>query len=297
VLGADEVERIAGSFPGSVAARLVGESSSRPAYAGPVRRENGAMTATTSHMNYLRTVATLRRQLQATIDRTLTSAHTTHGVRRTLRAAIRELDLWEAHARSTATLGTQAGRLEARHIQIGGGVHTLNGYVNVDLVPPADVLWDVREGLPFREITAQVIFTEHFLEHIDYPVSVKRFVAECFRVLADDGQLIVGVPDAAMVIDAYVHDDPVIRERMMREWYDKRDNQEHFNTYLDLVNYVFRDQDDNNRYTPHLWSYDYDKLASLMVATGFRSVEPWQFDPRLANPNRQWGSVYAIAVK
>lgn len=255
------------------------------------------MTVATSHANYLRTVATLRRQLQAAIDRTLTSAHTTHGVRRTLRAATRELELWETHARSAAAVGKRAGRLEARRIQVGGGTHVLTGYVNVDLTPPADVLWDVREGLPFRDATSGVIFSEHFLEHIDYPVSVKRFIAECFRVLADDGQLIIGVPNAALVIDAYVHDDPMIRDRLMREWYDKRDNVEHFNTYLDLVNYVFRDQDDSNRYTPHLWSYDYDKLSSLMVAAGFRSVEPWQFDPRLANPNRQWGSVYAIAVK
>jgi hypothetical protein len=35
------------------------------------------------------------------------------------------------------------------------------------------------------------------------------------------------------------------------------------NTYLDPVNYVFCDQDDDDKYTPHLWAYDYDKLADV----------------------------------
>ncbi len=243
------------------------------------------------------TVAALRRDLQASVDRALASEHATHGLRRALRAVAREIAVWEGHACSAVELGNQAGRLEARQIQIGGGAHTLAGFVNVDLVPPADVLWDVREGLPFRNVTSSVIFAEHFLEHIDYPVSAKRFVAECFRVLAAGGHLIVGVPDAALVIDGYVNDDQALRDRMMRDWYGNRDNQAHVNTYVDLVNYVFRDQDDSDRYTPHLWAYDYPKLESLMTSAGFRSVEPWQFDPRIANPERQWGSVYAVATK
>ncbi len=254
------------------------------------------MAATTTRDDAV-TIAALRRDIQASVDRALACEHATHGLRRALRAVAGEIALWEGHACSAAELGEQAGRLEAHQIQIGGGARTLAGFVNVDLVPPADVLWDVREGLPFRDATSSAIFAEHFLEHIDYPVAAKRFIAECFRVLATRGHLIVGVPDAALVIGGYVNDDRALRDRMMRDWYGKRDNQAHFNTYVDLVNYVFRDQDDSDRYTPHLWAYDYPKLESLMISAGFRSVEPWQFDPRIANPERQWGSVYAVATK
>jgi len=116
-------------------------------------------------------------------------------------------------------------------------------------------------------------------------------------VLATDGHLIIGVPDAALVIDGYIGNDQALWKRMISDWYDKRDIKDHFNTYVDLVNYVFRDQDDSDRYTPHLWAYDYPKLESLMISAGFRSVGSWQFDPRLANPDRQWGSVYAAATK
>lgn len=34
-----------------------------------------------------------------------------------------------------------------------------------------------------------------------------------------------------------------------------------------------------------------------MFNTLIRSVEPWPFDPAIANPKRQWGSVYVVAVK
>ena len=73
--------------------------------------------------------------------------------------------------------------------------------------------------------------------------------------------------------------------------------QDDINTYLDLINYVFRDQDDDPVYNPHYWAYDHDKLVQLFTEAGFRTVEPWPFDPAMANPKRQWGSVYVSAVR
>jgi len=80
-------------------------------------------------------------------------------------------------------------------------------------------------------------------------------------------------------------------------WYGKRNCLGDFNTYIDLVNYVFRDQDDNKKYTPHLWSYDFEKLQSLMIECGFLKVERWKFDPTIAQSKREWGSIYIIATK
>ncbi|MFK4148525.1 hypothetical protein [Streptomyces sp. NPDC004065] len=84
---------------------------------------------------------------------------------------------------------------------------------------------------------------------------------------------------------------------MIRRWYAKRDGLSDINTRLDLVNLVFRDQDDDPTYTPHLWAYDHDKLVQLFTEAGFTAVEPWTFDSTMANPKRQWGSVYVIATK
>ncbi|WP_117214080.1 class I SAM-dependent methyltransferase [Allorhizocola rhizosphaerae] len=232
--------------------------------------------------------------LSGQIETMLRQSATTHGMGRALRALRREIELFRAHQAGREDVTTP---IAARRVQIGGGARLLPGFVNIDIMPPADVIYDVREGLPIVDGETEFIFAEHFLEHIDYPTSVKKVVAECYRILKQNGQLVLGVPDAGMVIDAYVDSDPGIRERMMRDWYANRDDQAHFNTYLDLVNYLFRDQDDSDRYTPHLWAYDLDKLVSLCAEAGFRKVEPWPHDPTIANPDRAWGSVYTVAYK
>ena len=83
----------------------------------------------------------------------------------------------------------------------------------------------------------------------------------------------------------------------MELWYSKRNCLVDFNTDIDLLNYHFRDQDDDPKYNPHLWAYDFDKLNSLLKNAGFKSVNRWQFDSTIANPKRQWGSIYVIATK
>jgi SAM-dependent methyltransferase len=181
-------------------------------------------------------------------------------------------------------------------VQIGGGAHRLDGFFNIDAVPPADLLWDVREGIPLHDSSVRLLFSEHFLEHIDYPRSAKRYAAEAHRVLSPGGQVVTGVPDAAHVLTRYPAP-PAQASEMIDRWYANRNCLGDINTYLDLINYVFRDQDDDPTYHPHYWAYDFEKLAQLFTEAGFSRVEPWPFDPKIANPRREWGSVYAVATR
>src|SRR5262245_40369277 len=43
------------------------------------------------------------------------------------------------------------------------------GWVNIDLVACADLQLDMREAMPLPDKCAQMIYSEHFFEHIDYP--------------------------------------------------------------------------------------------------------------------------------
>jgi predicted SAM-dependent methyltransferase len=221
----------------------------------------------------------------------------THGLARVFRAALKELDLYSRHAISCLRPTPIAMGTEHPRVQIGGGHHLIEGFYNIDIVPPADLIWDVRESLPLPHESAEVLFSEHFLEHIDYPRSVKHYVAEVHRVLTAGGYAICGVPDAEAVLQGYHENDQELFAEMRERWYGRRDCQDDFNTYIDLVNYVFRDQDDAENYTPHLWAYDYEKLASLFTEAGFKHVGPWTFDATLANPDREWCSRYVIATK
>ncbi|MDT0411011.1 MULTISPECIES: class I SAM-dependent methyltransferase [Streptomyces] len=221
---------------------------------------------------------------------------TTHGLARALRSAAREIELHRYHRTTHRTRpSNQVGDRIAK-VQIGGGAHRIAGFFNIDLVPPADLLWDIREGIPLQDNSTDEIFSEHFLEHIDYPRSAKHYAREVHRVLAPEGHVITGVPDAAFALSQYPR--PLAdNEEMLERWYSKRDCRGDVNTRLDLVNLVFRDQDDDPTYTPHLWAYDEEKLVQLFTEAGFGAVEPWAFDPTMANPKRRWGSVYVVATK
>ncbi|ALO97224.1 methyltransferase domain-containing protein [Streptomyces sp. NPDC001508] len=234
--------------------------------------------------------------LSEQIETVLADPATTHGLARALRAAAKEIELHRYHHASRHAW--PHGRIDDKpaKVQIGGGTHRVDGFFNIDLVPPADLLWDIREGIPLQDDSAEEIFSEHFLEHIDYPRSAKHYVREAHRVLVQGGRIVTGVPDAAFALSEYpgaLEDS----DEMIRRWYAKRDGLSDINTRLDLVNLVFRDQDDDPTYTPHLWAYDHDKLVQLFTEAGFTTVEPWTFDPTIANPKRQWGSVYVIATK
>ncbi|MFE4175082.1 class I SAM-dependent methyltransferase [Streptomyces sp. NPDC056909] len=221
---------------------------------------------------------------------------TTHGLARTLRAAAKEIDLHRHH--SAGQKAWPSGRVDhmPRKVQIGGGSHRIDGFFNIDAVPPADLLWDVREGIPLHDGTVRSLFSEHFLEHIDYPRSAKYYAREAYRVLAPRGRMITGVPDASFVLDPYPIGTSESTE-MIRRWYGNRDCLADINTHLDLINYVFRDQDDDPKYNPHYWAYDYEKLVQLFTEAGFKRVERWDFDPEIASPKRQWGSVYVMVTK
>jgi predicted SAM-dependent methyltransferase len=191
----------------------------------------------------------------------------------------------------------QNAKKDFLRVQVGGGEHVLKGFLNIDIARPADLICDVREGMSLPSGSAELIFAEHFLEHIDYPRSVKRFIKECYRILKPKGKLVIGVPDAGMMIKAYLRKDRKFYRKILKKWYSKRYILEDIDTYIDLVNIHLRDENDSDKYSPHLWAYDEEKLVSLFRAAGFGQVSRWKFDTSIANPKRKFGSIYLEAVK
>jgi len=204
---------------------------------------------------------------------------------------------FQNHAESSKRGKTKSNREKRLKIQIGSGNHPLEGFLNSDIMPPADAIYDVREGLPVKTGSVDFIFSEHLLEHIDYPHSVKKVIGECYRVLKKGGEAVISVPDGELIIDAYYQKDKKFYKKFFSTWYKKRNCTTHFNTYIDLINYHFRDQDDDVKYNPHFWSYDKEKLFSLLKEAGFRTVGKWKFDEKIANPERKFGSIYVYGRK
>lgn len=79
-------------------------------------------------------------------------------------------------------------------LHIGSGPVRIDGWTNVDVTAyeGVDVVLDVREPWPFENV--ELIFAEHFLEHLTL-VEGLRFLRECRRVLRDDGVLRLSTPN------------------------------------------------------------------------------------------------------
>lgn len=97
----------------------------------------------------------------------------------------------------------------------------MEGYLNIDIVPPADLVCDIREVIPLEGECSEFIFNEHFFRHIDYPKSSKKVIVEFFRIFKTGGQVVLEVSDSELAAKSYVVKD--------KEYYDKA-----FNTWLPI---------------------------------------------------------------
>jgi SAM-dependent methyltransferase len=92
-------------------------------------------------------------------------------------------------------------------LHLGCGGTSLPGWVNIDQLGNAqDFVWDLRVALPFKDGSADTIFSEHVLEHLA-PKDAVAMLHECRRVLAPGGVLRVGVPDFRGMVELFLKDD------------------------------------------------------------------------------------------
>ena len=65
----------------------------------------------------------------------------------------------------------------------------------------ADIIHDLRKGLPLPENSVDKIYASHVLEHIPYRELI-NLLRELHRILNKGGELYVSVPDVSLFINA-----------------------------------------------------------------------------------------------
>lgn len=221
-----------------------------------------------------------------------------YGINRVLVQLEKELNIYYS-CQNKKNIKKKALKLlkQKNKLQIGGGKHYLPSFINIDINKPADIIFDVRNGIPLPSNSVNFIFCEHFLEHIDYPVSVKKFINEAYRVLEVGGILVIGVPDSSFVIGAYYNNNRKVLNKIKSLWYKNRKIFKDINSSIDLVNLVIKDEDADVKYNPHYWGFDKNNLSAIMVSLGFKEIRNWKFDSKIANKKRKFASLYLAGVK
>lgn len=184
-----------------------------------------------------------------------------------------------------ARLGQERGL----RLHIASGPSRKAGWINVDGAAEADVQIDVRKGLPFASGSVALIFTEHFLDHLQFPDVAGRFLSECNRVLQPGGRLRAVMHDAELVARAYLdRDEDFFRVAMGGA-----------PPLLETVNLIFR----FNGF--HQFIYDFETVKIAMEGAGFGTVirsscgasEVPELNLDSTQPDRVVQSLYVEAIK
>ena len=93
-------------------------------------------------------------------------------------------------------------------LHLGCGTRHFDGWVNIDgfAGKAVDIVCDLRRPLPLPDACAELIYTEHFIEHLTHDEAIDR-LRDCRRVLAVGGTIRIGVPDAELYMRKYVERD------------------------------------------------------------------------------------------
>jgi predicted SAM-dependent methyltransferase len=154
-------------------------------------------------------------------------------------------------------------------LQIGGGWHRLDGWLNTDLdLVPGVMLMDATARFPFADGTFQFVYTEHMIEHVPYAGGA-GMLRECYRVMRKGGTIRVTTPDLAAIVGL---SGPRLSDvqRKYLVWFSR--------TFLpgestpraaSVINAHFR-------LWGHQFIYDEDTLANVLYSTGFSSVQRWR---------------------
>ena len=214
--------------------------------------------------------------------------YTTYGLRSSLRHVLSEIKILRKHRQGVRQARNLSGQQHLR-LHIGCGPKVKQGWINVDLSPQSDITLDLREPFPFPENSCSIIYTEHFLEHLDYPLHAKSFLRECYRVLEPGGVISVGVPDTEWPIAEYAGTRSEDYFKIAKErpyWHAKW-----CQTQMEQINYHFRQDGD------HRFAYDFVTLAQALSSAGFQDIKRRDFDPNLDSVDRKLGTLYVSAFK
>jgi predicted SAM-dependent methyltransferase len=206
-------------------------------------------------------------------------ADATHALWREIRNAIRH----------------QVGVFRARRVHfrdqklnVGCGKYPLPGWMNTDITGTPDVVFDIRGPWPIPDDQLKEVRLEHVLEHVEYPNGATHVLSECFRVLKPGGVVRIGVPDSALVINAYVEGNDAEYFRIARErWHPPE-----VRLPIEHLNYHFRD-----RYGEHLFAYDLDALKQKIANAGFLNIQRAVFNPEYDRADREAGTIRLVGCK
>lgn len=171
-------------------------------------------------------------------------------------------------------------------LEIGAGNKKgRNGWITLDTDLGADIQWDLRNGIPFPDKSIDMIYTSHTFEHIPF-LALQRLLGECLRTLKVNGRLSVSVPNARYYIQSYLNSTNFVD--VPSGMHPHACNTGSTIDQLNYIAYMGRE---------HCYMFDEENLVNILLLSGFSSSHIREFDSSLDLAERDFESVYAVAIK
>lgn len=220
--------------------------------------------------------------------KTFINRHRSKGIKKAINTLAFEVKLCEQHQKSIGKAKNYSGQTGLK-LHLGSGRQLREGWVNIDLLPEADLQLDLREALPFDNNSCLFIYAEHFFEHLDYPKATGHLLTESLRVLAPGGKLSLGVPDTEWPLMAYAGQDTAVPDYF--SFVKQNFHPKYCKTKLQHLNYHFRQGEE------HKYAWDFETLKLHLEEQGFERIERRSFNPSTDLDFRATGTLYVDAFK
>ncbi|CAD5374401.1 hypothetical protein RA210_U540005 [Rubrivivax sp. A210] len=130
------------------------------------------------------------------------------GVRGAMHLMLMEVRILIRHILSILKWTIQRkGTPAPRKIHLGCGRNIKVGWLNIDYNNAADLAIDLRRPLPLDDESVDLVYAEHFLEHLEYPDQCRQLLMEILRVLSPGQSLRLGVPDTEWPLHEYASEE------------------------------------------------------------------------------------------
>jgi predicted SAM-dependent methyltransferase len=152
-----------------------------------------------------------------------------------------------------------------KKLHIGSGAHTINGWINVDLVHSDCNLDLTHAKLPWINNSFDHIVSQHTIEHLFVEDELIPLLIELHRVLSINGEIWLSTPDMEKICKSYLNN-------ACKDLYDDRKERMPEYTLEDfplqhIMNDFFRQSGE------HKNLFDFDFLKWTLEKAGFTIVE------------------------
>jgi len=184
------------------------------------------------------------------------------GVIRKVRKQLRHRQF---QATAPARIAAYLASPNPRKLNVGSGPFTRIDWLNVDFVQHNDrvVFVDCSRPLPFSDASFDYVFSEHLLEHLDYPTGY-ALLSEFRRILRPGGCVRIATPNLAFLIALYRPEKSNLQQRYVA-WSALRWPGVAQPTDTFVINHFVRAWG-------HQFIYDPTTLAATLHSVGFKSI-------------------------